>query len=124
MRRDVECPYCGEWQEIDHSDGRGYAENEIHQQECGDCEKTFVFDTGIIYVYDAEKADCLNGGEHDWKETNTFPKKFTNLECSVCGEQKAVSPERLQELVKEDEEWEAKFEEKRASMAKKEEQDA
>lgn len=31
----VECPYCGAGQEICH--------DEVHEQECDECAKTFVF---------------------------------------------------------------------------------
>ncbi len=48
---DVTCPYCGVEQEINHDDGYGYDESEDYEQECGDCEKTFNFTTGIIYSY-------------------------------------------------------------------------
>ena len=85
MSDDVECPYCGEYQEINHDDGRGYAEDELHQQQCGDCDKYFVFTTSISYYYDAKIADCLNDGEHNFNPTNTYPKCCTKLECVDCG---------------------------------------
>lgn len=31
-----------------------------------------------------EKADCLNGGDHDFRPTKTFPKEYTEMECAVC----------------------------------------
>ena len=64
MSHDVECPYCGEWQEINHDDGYGYDEDEVYEQECEDCEKSFVFTTFIIYNYSSEQAPCLNDGDH------------------------------------------------------------
>lgn len=87
MSKDIECPYCGEDQEINHDDGAGYAEDELHQQQCGNCDKYFVFTTSIHYYYDASKADCLNGSEHDFQETNTYPKCCTRLKCTMCHEQ-------------------------------------
>jgi len=65
MTDDVECPYCGKPQEINHDDGYGYEEDEPHNQECGDCGKVFAFTTSISFYYDAYQADCLNDGEHD-----------------------------------------------------------
>lgn len=61
---DVECPHCGEEQEINHDDGYGYEEMKTHQQECAACEKTFTFTTQTRHSYDTGKADCLNGWPH------------------------------------------------------------
>lgn len=81
---DIDCPYCDRLQEIDHDDGYGYEEDKLHEQECGDCGKTFTFTTGILFVYEGYKADCLNGGEHQYKNTNTYPKIFTRMKCKDC----------------------------------------
>lgn len=32
MSNDVECPYCGAEQEINHDDGQGYDEGVLHRQ--------------------------------------------------------------------------------------------
>lgn len=53
--------------------------------ECVKCRKSFVFYTKIHFYYHPEKADCLNGKKHKWKLQNTFPKKFTKMECEFCG---------------------------------------
>ena len=50
---DCKCPYCGNDVEICHYDGYGYAEDEMHQQECPHCEKTFAFTTMIHFTYSA-----------------------------------------------------------------------
>jgi len=73
MRNDVECPYCGEDVEINHDDGYGYEEDRVFEQECSHCGKTFTYTTGIIYVYTAEKAPCLNGEPHSWQDTHGYP---------------------------------------------------
>ena len=67
--KDVECPYCGADVNINQDDGAGYDESETHQQECHACDKTFVFTTAISFDYRVNKADCLNGGEHQFKPT-------------------------------------------------------
>lgn len=90
---DVECPYCGKGNDICHEDGLGYEEDVLHQQECGHCDKTFVFNTCISFSYEAQAADCLNGAEHDWKLTQTRPVFFTEMRCSVCGEKRKLTPE-------------------------------
>jgi len=88
MTEDVECPYCGKWQEINHDDGYGYEEGKIFTQECRDCEKTFTYTTSISYYYDAEKAPCQNGAPHDFQSINGFPKEIFvgKSRCVWCNE--------------------------------------
>jgi ribosomal protein S27E len=87
---DVTCPYCGKEQEINHDDGQGYKEDEIHQQEC-DCGKTFAYTTSITFSYNASKADCLNGELHKFKPTTTVPRFFTKMRCDDCGEERILT---------------------------------
>lgn len=93
MSNDVNCPYCNHPQDINHDDGYGYSESDKHQQQCGKCNKYFVYTTSISFDYEAEQADCLNDGEHDWKPTSTFPKEYTKMECSMCGEERQPTEE-------------------------------
>ena len=81
---DIECPYCGHEQEVCHDDGQGYSEGQLHEMDCYECEKTFTFSTSISYHYEPNKADCLNGGEHNYKPTRTIPKAYTRMSCSEC----------------------------------------
>jgi len=91
MSYDVECPYCGEEQEIDHDDGYGYDEDTKYQQKCSGCGKNFAYKTSISIFHEAFAAPCIDGdAEHDWKETNTFPRCYRRLRCSVCGEEKEI----------------------------------
>ena len=87
---DVECPYCNADVEINHDDGYGYEEDELHQQECPGCEKTFVFITAISFDHRAYKADCLNGGHHHYERTNTIPAEYARLRCKTCGDKKPL----------------------------------
>lgn len=87
MSRDTECPYCGEDVEINHDDGYGYSEDETHQQKCGKCGKTFTYTTMIHFSYSTRKADCLNGGEHDYRKTTTYPPEFARLRCKMCDDE-------------------------------------
>lgn len=89
MGYDIECPYCGHGQEIDHDDGYGYEQDEIHQQECGYCEKVFAYTTVILFYYEAEKADCLNGGEHKFRKIHGCPEEYfkNRYRCEDCGEE-------------------------------------
>ncbi|NCB43647.1 MAG: hypothetical protein EOM59_13665 [Clostridia bacterium] len=87
----IACPYCGADQEIDHDDGYGYDENTIYRQECTCCERNFAYKATISISYEAFAAPCIDGdAEHNWKETNTFPRCYRKLRCSVCGEEKEI----------------------------------
>ena len=81
---DVDCPYCQSEQEINHDDGYGFEEDRAHHQECWNCDKTFVYTTGILYVYHERKADCLNGSDHNWEPTRTYPKNYSRMICVDC----------------------------------------
>jgi hypothetical protein len=90
---DVNCPYCLHPQDINHDDGYGYHEGVKHQQQCVKCNKTFVFETSISFYYEVEKADCLNGGEHDWKLQKIFPERYADMECTSCGKMRPATDE-------------------------------
>ena len=89
MIDDVKCPYCGAGQEINHDDGFGYEENVFHEQECRNCEKTFVFQTTISYYYEAYEAPCKNGGEHKLDPIHGHPAEIYKyrFRCEYCGEE-------------------------------------
>ena len=78
----VECPYCGAETDVCHDDGHGYAEGEAHRETCVECDKEFVFFTNITFSYNANKADCLNGGEHEWNPIMTRRKCYIEIECT------------------------------------------
>lgn len=85
MSHDIECPYCGEGQEINHDDGYGYQEDETYEQECSDCLKNFTYTTGIIYHYEAAQAPCLNGEDHNMTPVVHTPRYWPNwARCSWC----------------------------------------
>lgn len=89
---DIECPYCEHPQNINHYDGYGYEEGVTHQQQCEKCDKYFTYQTSISFYYEVEKADCLNeDGEHEWEPTHTYPKEFTKMKCSSCGEKRDLT---------------------------------
>ena len=97
---DINCPYCGEPQDINHDDGRGYSEDGFHEQQCNMCEKNFVFTTSISYHYEAEKADCLNDGEHNYKATTTILIEYTKMRCTMCDEQRTPTEKEMEEILK------------------------
>lgn len=92
---DIECPYCGAEQEINHDDGYGYEEDQIFQQECSECEKSYAYTTAIILHHTATKAECLNDGNHKYAQTHTFPKEFTEMECPDCGTRRKLTDAEL-----------------------------
>jgi len=95
---DINCPYCDKEQEINHDDGYGYEEGVFHNQECGHCGKTFVYKTSISFYYDPKKADCLNGDDHNYKPTKTWPVEFTKMECMDCGDIRNLTESEWQQL--------------------------
>jgi len=95
MSKDIDCPYCGHYQDINHDDGFGYTEDELHEMECENCEKSFVFTTSIIFHYMGYKADCLNGSEHNYEAQTCFPREFTKMVCSDCGLERKPTEEEF-----------------------------
>lgn len=96
---DVKCPYCGHEQDIDHDDGYGYEEGKMHQQECSECEKTFAYQTGIIFHYWPRKADCLNGADHEYERTFTYPRELTKMRCNVCWQKRDPTDEEMAKIL-------------------------
>jgi hypothetical protein len=93
---DLQCPYCEKELDICHDDGFGYDEGVKHQIECPHCGKSFVFETSISFYYEPAKADCLNGGNHDYQLTHTCPKEFSKMRCSMCDDKREpTDDERL-----------------------------
>jgi len=60
---DVKCPYCGNYQDINHDDGYGLDESDEYEQECIHCEKTFKFFTRISFSYNVYCQD----DDHDFQ---------------------------------------------------------
>jgi len=76
---DVNCPYCGDSQEINHDDGYGYDEAELNEQQCVVCDKLFKFQTSISYCYEVFCVD----GDHQLEQS---PYKETSklYSCKNC----------------------------------------
>jgi hypothetical protein len=90
---DVNCPYCNEEIKIDHEDGYGYEQEILHEQHCSKCDKSFVYQTYIHFTYDVYKADCLNGSDHKFKLSNTFPIEFSRMVCEDCWHERPLTEE-------------------------------
>lgn len=78
---DVFCPYCNHEQEINHDDGYGYEEGETHEQECGECDKTFIFTTFVSYSYFVY---CENEDEHILANSEHHPDLYSCQKCDYC----------------------------------------
>jgi len=100
--KDIECPYCQHEQDICHDDGQGYEEDVKHEMQCSNCDNFFVFYTSIIYHYEALKADCLNDGIHNWEAQRCYPKEYTKMECSMCGEKRTPTDEEMKIILEND----------------------
>lgn len=74
---DVQCPYCGHDQEINHDDGYGYEEDREFEQWCSNCEKEFKFTTSISFNYSVSCQD----GDHDFEFSDKHP---TLAWCEKC----------------------------------------
>ena len=82
------CPYCSET--MDDPD-ECYEPDVTYEHECPHCEKNFVFTVDYIRTYSANKADCLNGGEHNYQKTKTYPPEYARMRCTMCDDEKPVS---------------------------------
>ena len=99
---DMQCPYCGSGQDVCHDDQRGYEEDVLHEHYCTNCDKSFVFTTMISFNYYPQKADCLNDGNHKYRMTMTYPRRFSKMRCDECGRERQPTPDELAAVLKED----------------------
>lgn len=97
--KDINCPYCDHPQDINHDDGFGYTEDEMHEMQCDECDKYFVFTTSIHFYYEPFKADCLNGSEHKYVAQICYPREFTKMVCEMCDIKRNPTEEELKEIM-------------------------
>lgn len=79
------CPYCGK--EIPAPDDKRDPGVD-YEQECPECGRWFSFEVEYTPSYSAKRADCLNGADHDFQPTKTFPEEFSRICCTMCGGEK------------------------------------
>jgi hypothetical protein len=90
----VECPYCEHEFEVCQDDGFGTDENETYEQECPKCEKAFALTVSISFNYSGTKADCMNDGEHNFREDKYLaPWTVGKERCKSCGQEITVDKE-------------------------------
>ena len=97
---DIACPYCGQEQDITNEDANDYNENVLHEKQCITCEKEFTYSISISYDYEAFKADCLNTGNHKWKQQIGQPKAYFmgKYSCETCEAEKIDEQEHAKGL--------------------------
>lgn len=82
MSKEIECPYCEHLNYDDDVEFRG--EDELHEMQCAECEKNFLFRIWVHFSYNTTKADCLNGSQHDYAPTKTVPREYARVKCTIC----------------------------------------
>lgn len=84
MTDELCCPYC----EADLGDyiDDCHEPDDQYEYQCSKCNKNFVFTICYCPSFDSEKADCLNGAEHDYKKMIGVPEEhFKNKRrCKMC----------------------------------------
>jgi hypothetical protein len=83
------CPYCQHNFEY-RPDGE--EQGERYEEECPSCSKIFAYEIEIEIVTTTYKADCLNGGEHEWTTIPCYPDFMTQRYCP-CGKSEFVHEE-------------------------------
>lgn len=82
----LECPYC----EHDCGDcfDDQHEQDVEYEHECEECGKKFMFTINYYPSFSSNKADCLNGGEHQWEKIDGIPVEMfkDKYRCSQCGE--------------------------------------
>ena len=79
---DLECPYC-EYVKPNAEIEFCEEDNEF-ETVCDNCEKSFIGYVELHPNVTTWKADCLNGGECDWREVDARYVGVHFKECRVC----------------------------------------
>jgi len=90
---DDKCPYCNADVEICHDGGVCMDDGQRYEQQCDWCKKSFIYRPEVVVSHKIWRADCLNGGKHDYKKRSI---QFDIYVCEVCGHW-TTEPEKLDE---------------------------
>lgn len=90
MKREVNCPYCGESVAISYDEDGGF-DNAYYQDKetCSQCGKGYMCITRVTVTHQARKAGCLNGEPHQYKEIQAHPSGLglpPYRRCVDCGQ--------------------------------------
>ena len=78
----LDCPYCQREHELDLTD---FEPDTPEQYECS-CGFVFMYSGCITIDLTIWKAECLNGGFHNWKASETYPLEHSRMVCKDCDE--------------------------------------
>lgn len=83
---DVECPECGHEHDIKIDGWSDVQEDNIYDNTCPSCNKIYCYSFSVVRNYEAHKADCQNGSDHDWKPMKIYPLHWPDARyCRDCG---------------------------------------
>lgn len=84
--KEITCPYCEHEYDLCHDDGAFYNQDGVEVEECPNCEKSFLVHSSVSWYFEAEKAECLNDGNHKWKKEYgvMYPELANREVCEVC----------------------------------------
>lgn len=82
------CPYCGyedqdSWELSESSDN----------YTCGDCSKNFTYNSSVSRTFTSQKADCLNGAEHNWRDWHNVLPELKQRSCRTCNKREILKVE-------------------------------
>lgn len=82
---DLTCPYCEHSYDYEYDDPP--KQDELLEIECPKCEKYFTaIASWELYFYGESKADCLNGGDHEFQSAPFIPNYYPDRKrCVNCG---------------------------------------
>lgn len=83
MSEKIKCPYCKHDFKEDPEDVH---QDETLHIECPDCNKEFVGTGDYTFsIFGIAKADCLNGGTHQLKQSTGVPEGYPEqYRCQLC----------------------------------------
>lgn len=99
--RDINCPYCNKHQEADLEFVDIFDEDYLNEMSCNSCGKNFTFITSVSIDCEANKADCLNDGNHKYARTHIIPWSCSKMKCQTCEERRDLTELEWEEFAKE-----------------------
>jgi len=94
---DIECPYCGNEQDVCQDDGFACEPDITYEECCEKCSKNFALSVSWNPVYYTEKAECMNGKPHKYEITKTTPSAFSKMQCVWCDASRPLTDEEIKQ---------------------------